>query len=275
MVRPIGDIPLAGPFRLENDQLAQVVCQIRFSPVLRIRQEDAVIPFQEAIRQTYPRYGRQQGIQLLLTPNGVQQQSAQEPQHRFDDIDGAFRVVLATEFIALETTRYADIEDFAERVSVLAAAVEEHYAPAEIQRVGLRFINELRLTGADPRSEVIDAVEARLLGAAGSTELRRSLESSQQVLQLQGDGRRMLVRHGYQPAGTTVDFTTTLGAEAAANVTHPFYLLDIDVFAEGGLRYSKEAVEAQVRVFNDDIRSFFAWSIKEDYRRIRLGQRDR
>lgn len=274
-MRPIGHIPPADRFQLEKDQLAQVICQIRFSPVLRVRQDDAVIPFQETIRQTYARYGKQQGVHVLLTPTGIQQQTAEDPQHRFEDTDGIFRAVLAADFIALETTTYSDIDDFADRISTLASAVQEHFAPAEIQRVGLRFINELRFTAADPKTEMIDAIEPRLLGAAGAPELADVVHGSQQVLELHGEDRRMLVRHGYQPGGTTVDPTSALAAGTPpAELNQPFYLLDIDVFAERNVRYSQEAVETHVRKFNDDIRSFFSWGVREDYRRGRLGQKE-
>jgi uncharacterized protein (TIGR04255 family) len=259
---------------LENDQLAQVICQIRFSPVLRIRQDDAVIGFQESIRHTYPRYGKQQGMQVLLTPTGIQQQTSDDTQHRFEDTDGVFRVVLAPDFIALETTGYSDIDEFAARIATLAAAVQEHYAPVEIQRVGLRFINELRFTAADAKTEMLDAITPMLLGAAGASELLDVVQGSQQVLELHGEDRRMLVRHGLQPGGTTVDPTALAAGAQPMELSQPFYLLDIDVFADRSVRYSQEAVETHVRDFNDDIRSFFAWGVQEEYRRGRLGQKD-
>lgn len=274
-VRPIGLVPPVARFQLANAQLAQVICQIRFSPVLRIRQDDAVVAFQEAIRGPYPRYAKQQGVHLILTPAGVQQQTAEDPQHRFEDTDAIFRVILAPDFIALETTQYSDIDDFANRMALLAAAVEEHYAPAEIQRIGLRFINELRLTASDAKAEMIDAIEPALLGVAGSDELAGVVQGAQQILDLAGDDSRMLVRHGLQPAGTTVDPTAIgAGGQPRPELNQPFYLLDIDVFAERNVRYSQEAVETHVRDFNDDVRSFFAWSVREEYRRGRLGQTD-
>jgi uncharacterized protein (TIGR04255 family) len=271
LVRPSGSIPVVDRFQLENDQLAQVICQIRFSPVLRIRQDDAVIPFQEDLRHAYPRYAKQHGVQLMLTPKGVQHQTAEDAQHRFEDKDGAFRVILAPDFIALETTQYRDIDDFAGRMIALAAAVEKHYAPAEIQRIGLRFINELRLTASDPKAELADAIAPALLGAIGAPELADVIVGAGQVLELNGDDRRMLVRHGLQPGGTTVD--PTASEHSRPELSQPFYLLDLDVFAERDVPYSAGVVEARVRDFNDDVRSFFAWSVREEYRHSRLGQK--
>lgn len=273
-MHPIGNIPPAARFHLENDQLAQVLCQIRFSPVLRIRQDDAVIAFQEAIRRRYPRYAKQQGMHVLITPEGVQQQTEAEAQHRFDDSDGVFTVVLTPEFVALETNQYTDIDDFAARVAALAEAVQEHYAPAEIHRIGLRFINELRLTAPDPKTEMREAIATTLLGAPGTDELIDTLAGGQQLLELVGEASRMVVRHGLNPkGGTTVDPISAQG-QSLPELNQPFYLLDIDVFAEQNVRYSVEGVEAMVRDFNDDIRSFFAWSVQEGYRRGRLGQKD-
>jgi len=274
-VRPIADIPPAAPFRLQNHQLAQVLCQIRFSTVLRINQDDAVIPFQEAIRQTYPRYAKQQGMAVLITPQGVQQQAASAGQHRFDDSDGVFTAILTPDFVALETNRYADIEDFVRRIVELGAAVEEHYGPAEIQRIGLRFINEVRLSSPDPKTEMREAISPLLLGAAGSDELTAAVAATQEILELAGDDDiRMLVRHGLQPqGGTTVD---PLAAQAhfGPQLAQPFYLLDIDAFTERNVRYSVEGIEVTLREFNDDVRSFFAWGVNEDYRRGKLGQED-
>ena len=221
-MRPIANIPAAAPFRLEKDQLAQVLCQIRFSPVLLIRRDDAVIAFQEAIRHTYPRYERQQQTTMLITPGGVQQQAADSPLHRFDDSKGVFTAVLSPEFVALETKQYADIDDFVSRVVDLARIVEELYEPDEIQRVGFRFINELRLTSLNPKDEMRAAIAPELLGSAGSDELVEAVFGVQQVLELAGDESRMLVRHGLFPlGGTTVNQTPM--PQAPAEHTHPFY----------------------------------------------------
>jgi hypothetical protein len=51
-------------------------------------------------------------------------------------------------------------------------------------------------------------------------------------------------------------------------------LLDLDAFSEQDVSYSVDGIEARLREFNDMIRSFFAWSVPEDYRRAVLGQRD-
>lgn len=273
-MRPIGNIPAAPAFHLRKHQLAQVLCQIRFSPVLRLRQDDAVIPFQEAIRHAYSRYAKQQGMAVLVTPEGIQHQPAQEGLHRFEDPNGMFTAILSPDFIALEANRYADIDEFVGRVIELAATVHEHYAPAEIQRVGLRFINELRLGTPDPKDEMREAISSVLLGALGSDELLRPISGAQQILEMSGDQSSMLVRHGLQPQGGTSVEHVVIARSPDPELALPFYLLDIDAYSEPNVRYSVEGIEATLREFNEDIRSFFAWAVRESYRRTKLGQSD-
>jgi uncharacterized protein (TIGR04255 family) len=266
-----GTLPDAPRFRLDRPQLAQVICQIRYSPVLKLQRESEVIPFQDAIRSEYPRYAKAETTSIVVTPAGVAQQPGGGALYRFQDTTGAFTAVLSTDFIALETSGYVDIDDFASRVTSLSAVVAEHYAPAEIQRVGLRFINELRLGSTDPKAEMLAAIAPALLGPIGTAELAPATVSMQQVFSLQGEAMNALVRHGLNPeGGTTIDLAP--GQVPGADYAEPFYLLDIDVFADSPTPFSVEGIDARVRDFNENGRAVFAWAVREEYRRNKLGQ---
>ncbi len=269
----LGRVPLAPRFILERDPLAQVVCQVRFSPILRLRERNEVIRFQESVRGNYPRYAEQQGMSLIITPAGVTQQVNPDPLYRFQDSGGSFTAILSQDFVALEARDFSGIDDFAPRVVRLAEAVAEHYQPAEMTRIGLRFINELRLPSQEPEAEMARAIAAPVLGIAGTVELIGAIDNVQQVVELHGDGSRLLVRHGLvRSGGTTVD--PLQGEALPAQLSDPFYLLDIDVFAEETLPFSAEGVETRLRRFNDEARSLFAWAVNEEYRRGPLRQKD-
>jgi uncharacterized protein (TIGR04255 family) len=266
-----GSLPDAPRFRLDRPQLAQVVCQVRFSPVLKLQRESEVIPFQDAIRGAYPRYTRTEATGIVVTPAGVQQQPVGGSLYRFQDTSGAFTAVLATDFIALETSGYVDIEDFAGRVSSLASVIAETYQPSEIYRVGLRFVNELRFTSTDPKNEMLLAVTPALLGPIGTAELAPAAINSQQMFQLKGGEISALVRHGLSPeGGTTIDLGP--GRFPGPELAQPFYLLDIDVFADRTAPFSVEGIDALVRDFNENTRAIFAWAVQETYRKDKLGQ---
>lgn len=270
---PIGSIPSAPPFRLDRHEIAQALCQIRFSPILRIRQDDSIVEFQEELRDQYPQYARQKTAALVFTPAGVQQQIAQDDQHRFADTTGTYAVVLAPDFFALETSAYVNVEDFAGRVAHIAGAVSEQFGPAQITRFGLRFINELRLGSTDPRSRMREAISPTLLGAAGSDELRESLHEIQQAIDLRDGSDRVTIRHGFQPVGGTTVMPAP-GALMRPDLQEPYYLLDIDAFSEQALQYSGDGIVSRLRTYNDWIRSVFAWAVREQYRYARLGQRE-
>ncbi|MDQ3662239.1 MAG: TIGR04255 family protein [Actinomycetota bacterium] len=269
---PIGGIPRAPRFKLERHEIAQVICQVQFSPVLRItRSEDGVVPFQEAVRATYPRYSKQQAISIVVGPEGMQQQATPDAQHRLEDSEGRYIVTLASDFVALATAKYVDIDDFATRVETLVSAVAEHYQPAEMTRLGLRFINEFRLGATDPKAKMVEILNQGFLGASGAEELGDSLVSSQHLLELAGDSAHMMVRHGLNPGGGT----TVLDPAPDTRSEGPFYLLDIDAFFQRDpVPFDVGEIAGTVREFNDQIRSFFAWAVKEQHRREQLGQVD-
>ncbi len=271
-MRSIGGIPAAPRFSLQNHGLALVLCQVAFSPVLRIRQENGIVGFQEAIRKRYPGYVPQQGLQLIVTPDGVQQQSTAETQHRFEDSSGRFSVVLTSEFMAIESRSYSGIDEFSERVVELARAVQEHFDPNEVRRVGLRFVNELRLRGAEPAEDAARIINPALIGAAGASELAGVVAGSDAILSLGVGGDRMQVRHGLQPLGGTTVPPDVPDRTPSNDLALPFYLLDIDAFSADPRPYASDWISETLQRYNDDARSFFAWSVSEDYRTSVLGQ---
>jgi uncharacterized protein (TIGR04255 family) len=268
-------LPAVPPFRLRRAALVQVLCQVRFSPVLRLRQDDAVIPFQEAVRDRYPRYAKQEGVGFLITPGGVlPQQPAQAGLHRFHDTAEAFAITLAPDFVALETSAYTDIDDFAGRLVDIVGVIQKLYAPAEIVRLGLRFTNELRFSLDDPIREATAALNPLLLGPVGSAELSSAVRVSEQVIELADGPKTVLVRHGLHREGTTVMMLPGLDPRSLSELSRPFYLLDIDAFVQDAVPFSVEGVDARLRDFNEDLRALFAWSVDPAYRRQALGEDD-
>jgi uncharacterized protein (TIGR04255 family) len=266
----LGHLEASEPFILEKHQIAQTICQVRFSPVLRLRQEDAVIPFQEAIRDGYPDFRSEKPISVILTPEGASQQESPDRLWRFVSAQDRFTVVLTTSFVALETSRYVDVDDLCSRLRDALALVQEHYAPAKATRVGLRFINEIRFDRKDIAQKIREAFNPLLLGVAGADEFM-NVNSARQVVELAEPENQFLVRHGlHAEGGTTVDATMLTQPPS----TKPFYLIDMDAYAEGETDFSLEGIDEKVRLYNDQMRSFFAWAVKEEFRRDVLGQKE-
>lgn len=145
----------------QKNQLAEVICQLRFPEILSI-QANLPVDFQEAIRDEYPRYSSRKETpapKLTGTPGNLNLEK-QEPitNYQFASADGVWRVNLTSRFISLSCSKYTCWEDFAARLDKPLAAFIKIYHPAYFERVGLRYLNfisrkELGLEGT-PFSEL-------------------------------------------------------------------------------------------------------------------------
>lgn len=127
-----------------RNQLANVICQLRFPDILSInRQEPA--EFQEAIRADFPIYSAKQERQppkLVGAPGNLQVENQPTTMnYQFASVDGVWQVNLTSKFISLSCSKYTCWEDFAKRLDTPLAAFIKVYKPACFQRIGLRYIN--------------------------------------------------------------------------------------------------------------------------------------
>ena len=107
-------------YQYANCQLQDVICQLRFPPILTIN-EKAPAEFQEAIRDAFPLYSKVQErpapkLVGLGTPNVKVEQGDPIINHAFVSSTGIWKINLTQNFIALSTKRYNNWEDFAQRL---------------------------------------------------------------------------------------------------------------------------------------------------------------
>lgn len=131
--------------RYQNAPAHEVICQLRFPTILTINAAEPA-DFQEAIRAEFPQYARRQDVTPpkltgLGGPNVQVQQQPPVTNYHFLSADGAWKLNLTKDFIALSTLRYPGWEDFARQLDKPLAAFIKLYKPAYFQRVGLRYVN--------------------------------------------------------------------------------------------------------------------------------------
>src|SRR5262249_7426842 len=103
-----------------KNPLDEVICQVRFPPVLRIDTEPPA-GFQERVRAAFPLYRSTAPAQISL-PSGVPQQLLQiiagvgSSTHEFLTADQVWKLSLARDFLALTTSRYHDWPNFRARL---------------------------------------------------------------------------------------------------------------------------------------------------------------
>lgn len=133
-----------------NNQLAEVICQLRFPEILAIGAK-LPVDFQEAIRDEFPVYSTRKEMpapRITGTPGNLTVEK-QEPviNYQFASADGAWRVNLTGKFISLACSRYTGWEDFASKLDKPLMNFIKIYKPASFERVGLRYVNFISRKG--------------------------------------------------------------------------------------------------------------------------------
>lgn len=127
-----------------NNQLGDVICQLRFPEILSIG-ANIPVAFQDAIRDEYPQYTALQETpapKLTGAPGSfkVENQPA-TVNYQFVSEDGVWRINLTSRFISLACARYTSWEEFARKLDKPLVAFIQIYKPAYFERVGLRYLN--------------------------------------------------------------------------------------------------------------------------------------
>lgn len=127
-----------------SNQLAEVICQLRFPEILSIG-ANLPVEFQDAIRGEFPQFSRRQEAaapKITGVPGhfNLENQPA-TVNYQFASADGVWQVNLTSRFISLSCSKYTCWEDFALRLDKPLAAFIKIYKPAYFERVGLRYLN--------------------------------------------------------------------------------------------------------------------------------------
>ena len=130
--------------RLKNAPVVYALCQVRFPPVLKIR--DMVPDIQESLRNTYEGFEEEQitGIQISTTASMLN-----ETRWRFERPDHRAGYVLTNSSLVYHTTAYSDFDEF---VVEVMRGIEAVSSVAKIQRfvrAGVRYVDLIESNGRD------------------------------------------------------------------------------------------------------------------------------
>lgn len=136
----------------KKNPLDQVICQLRFPPILRI---DAEVPaaFQEIIRTDFPNFEEHSEVRIEQPTNSEGQIPKEilrlgvptmSKNYEFSSEDGNWKVHLTRTFIALTSNSYQQWEQFQKKLIIPFDALVEIYSPMHFSRVGLRYVDIIR-----------------------------------------------------------------------------------------------------------------------------------
>jgi len=254
--------PLTGPppaeVPLPTAPLVRVIAQVRFPIVASVEKRDFVAPFQEAVRGDYAVMRQESASNLLVNvPGQVPVEVRSSTVWRFNDLEHHWRVTLAADFMALETSAYTSRKDFFARFGRLLIALEQHVRPGALDRLGVRYID--RLTGA-PLESLAAYIQPALLGALGTAvgPLAR-VAVSESLFDLPDEVGQMRARWGVVPPNATID------PNAIEPVGERSWVLDLDAFRQGERAFVAGNVAQEAIGLAERCYSFFRWSVTEEF----------
>ena len=255
--------PIPAEVPLPNAPLLRVIAQIRFPQVLSIEKREFVAPFQEALRSQYPVLRNELSQAVMFGPQGASP-AAPQTIWRFADVESNWRVSLAPDFAAIETTAYESRKDFLKRFEAVVHALGEHVSPRVLDRVGVRYID--RVTG-DAFDAIENLVGPEVLGVAATALGAHAVHAiSESVFAISQTGAQLLARWGLLPKGATVD------PAAIEPLDQPSWILDLDMYRSGQREYDAAAVVQEANGFAERIYAVFRWAVTDNFLRRYGGQ---
>lgn len=239
----------------KQNPLSEVICQVRFPPILRIEAEPPA-GFQERVRTGYPMFRELQpdlptanvpaeiaGIVRSMLPS-----RARATAYEFASEDGAWSITLSRDALALKTTTYERWEGFLEHLEGPLASLSELYQPAFFSRIGLRYVNVIqrsKLGLADrPWSELL---KPHIAGEFAAPELAGQIEHAARELRVRlADDGSVMIRHGIA---------------VVAGTGEQCFLIDCDFFAER--RLEPQDAPRVLHGFNRASGRLFRWCITD------------
>lgn len=139
------NLPQFDRVTLSRPPLEDVVCQVRFSPLLRIGFDAPPEEFGAAISEAFPVFDPPDP---LLSKEEIEKQALtaqgyEPPRWVFSDSSGNWKAFLFVDFFAVEALVYTGFSEFLGRVRLVQQACHRVYSVTEANRVGLRYTNRL------------------------------------------------------------------------------------------------------------------------------------
>jgi uncharacterized protein (TIGR04255 family) len=141
------------PNKLARAPLVYVVAQVRYSPILEIK--DSVIEIQRQLKGIgFPRYEQSQ-IQNIVLDTGSAPRVDNIERWDFLDREKGTGVVLTRDFVLLHTKDYDTFTAFSQVLKKVLAIIKSSTDVDNVERVGIRYVDLVRLQSEESFSSYL------------------------------------------------------------------------------------------------------------------------
>lgn len=242
---------------LSDPPLLRVLAQVRFAPVLAVASESFVGEFQQALAERLPIASSDVELAIAFPPAD---ESPPSPTRlwRFASADDAMRTTLGTSFVAFETSRYEGHAQFLAVLEEVLAAVADYIKPAQVQRLGIRYLQ--RLEEPSDLARLAEYMRPELLGILALPEAASGLDLTlTQARRVFDDATTLTARWGRLPAG--------VGLDVGEPATGESWVFDIDVFDESRSSFDPAELIDRARRHSRRQYQFFRWAVNASFLR--------
>lgn len=227
--------------QFKDNPLRVVLAQLRFPTEFRLSEAATLARIQDRLRERYPlaqASQQQMSVQFAVGATPPQRLNQMGPGPiRFIGDDGAWIVTLGPDQLSLETTSYHDWVAFLDRFEAVLDAVQADVAPSLVQRLGLRFIDELHHPEAHTIADWSRFLDSELLGTAASARFAQlTTATSEQITIVQGEDAATIT-HAYTQNTKDADPPST-------------YLIDVDCFSTRPFDLNRNALRAKLERYH-------------------------
>ncbi len=253
-----------------NAPLRLVVAELRYPYAPRLSSPDAIEHLTDLFRPTFP-LPEPTGMQVVMAmAGGSQAQSSTSSVNRFLARDRSASVSVSPQNIVIETTVYSEYEQFRPMLEKCLRGLEEiRGAVIGLERVGLRYINEIRVPALRRPEEWRHYLQAPLVAGLDLVS-GHDVALTQSVVQTEPrDNVTTLVRYGAL-RGQVVSSVGPLHVEAVPP-TMPFFLLDIDNSWSSHQSFDDYSVDGALNIcdrLHGPIDSLFESALRDELREV-------
>jgi uncharacterized protein (TIGR04255 family) len=136
------DVPYPRREVFRNAPLEYVACEIRTPLTPRLTLDETFVAFVDAFAARLPVPHREH-VQTFTVGETMTQDA--DVRFRFTNVQRTESVMISRTGVTVETTDYSEYPAFRALISTALTAVEERVAVVGVERIGLRFIDEIRV----------------------------------------------------------------------------------------------------------------------------------
>lgn len=249
-----------------NAPLELVAAELRFSYTPSLTSDNAREEFARVLRDLVPVSRLEQLHTFTLVPGSGPKLSA-EDMFRLTDRKSTLSVSLQASRLVVETTDYPQFEEFRNVIERAVGALVDRHDIGGLERVGIRYIDEVRVPGRiDSAQDWSSWVDDRLIASLDMEPL--SAKSFQAIVEyVVGEDAYVNFRFGAIEAGSAISSSVLRRRDESKR--GPYFLLDIDSYWESSEQiypFKADAVIATLNRLHEPAAKIFVSSITDRLR---------